>query len=146
MSENKYEKLAVEASFPTNILNVRFKRTVANSDAYLILSYESQAKKKKYILRNQETGNRNMVLHFMWQQYLESHYKEEIHSRASNKMEAQPLWSLFFLSAWIFLAYLPSIHSGLETPSKPCEPHLDSLCMKRCNDLKCNFKADCSNM
>lgn len=32
-------------------------------------------------------------------------------------MEAQPLWSLFFLSAWIFLAYLPSIHSGLETPS-----------------------------
>lgn len=58
MSENKYEKLAVEASFPANILNVHFKRIVANSDSYLILSYESQAKKKKTFwgTKKQETG------------------------------------------------------------------------------------------
>lgn len=90
MSENNYEKLAVEASFPANILNVRFKRTVANSDSYLILSYESQAKKKN-ILRNQETGNRNTVLHFMWQQYLETHY---IAVKSRFSPEPQTKWKL----------------------------------------------------
>lgn len=95
MEENIYEKLAFEASCPAHVLYVRFQQTVkwtANSDPYLILSCESVTKKKKTnILRNQETGNRNKALHFMWQPYLETHY---IAVKRRFSPEPQTKWQL----------------------------------------------------
>lgn len=46
---------------------------------------------KKNILRNQETGNRNTVLHFMWQQFLETH---NIAVKRRFSPETQTKWKL----------------------------------------------------